>query len=110
MVGSRPRLFVIVDEFSDLIISDREFFEDAFEKISAVSDRTGIFLILASSKAVEDVFTQKLRHGRFERVAFRVSSVEDSVLIIGESGAEELVKPGSCLVGIRVDEDVWKAL
>lgn len=92
-------IVIVIDEFSDLICTSKNFFEEYVEKITAFSNKTGIYLIISTSRpSPEDVYTEKIRNCFLNRVCFCVGSEKDSVLMIGEKGAETLSKPRNCLI------------
>ncbi len=94
-----PEIVIIIDEFSDLICSDKDFFEDCIEKITAVSDTNRIYFVISTSRpSPKDVYTDKIMNCFSNRICFRVESENDSLLIIGQKGAEKLSEQGSCLI------------
>lgn len=106
-----PSIYIIVDEFSDLMMSDkREIFEEYFEKIASLSKITGVYIMLSSSRnpSFEDMLTRKIRESFLYRIAFKAAREEDSVAVIGEKGAEKLSKPGSCLMKNLAEPGVRK--
>lgn len=94
-----PEIVIIIDEFSDLICSDKDFFEDCVEKITTLSETTGIYLVISTSRpSPKDVYTNKIMNCFSNKICFRVGSEDDSLLIIGQKGAEKLSEQGSCLI------------
>ncbi len=98
-----PEIIIIIEELTDFIVSDKKFFEDYIKKITALSDITGIYIVAATARSIPDVVTKKIRSSFLERVAFRLSTKEESVLAICEDGAEKLDKAGLCLVKNLID-------
>lgn len=95
----KPKTLIVVDEFSDLMAYDQEFFEDCIEKLTKSSNETDIYLILSTSRpSPKDVYTDKIINCFGTKVCFRVGSDQDSLLMIGEKGAEKLTEIGSCLI------------
>ncbi len=93
-----PQIYIIIDEFSDLMCYDKKFFEEYVEKITATSKLTGIYLIVSTSRPCrDDVFTKKIVECFFNRIAFRLAEERDSIYILGERGAEKLLGAGNFL-------------
>lgn len=93
-----PEIYIIIDEFSDLMAADSKFFEEYFEKITALSKMTGVYLLVASAKVIPVVFTKRINNCFVDRICFKTFDENDSLLLLGEKGAEKLSNPGSCLV------------
>lgn len=93
-----PEIYIIIDEFSDLMAANSKFFEEYFEKITALSKMTGIYLLIASAKVIPVVFTKRISGCFVDRICFKTSDENDSLLLLGEKGSEKLSNPGSCLV------------
>lgn len=88
------RIFVIIDELSDLMFADKSFFEDFIGRIINLSSVTGIYLIAGTSRlSPQHVITKKVLKFFPNRVCFKVQQRGDSIYILGESGAENLSSP-----------------
>jgi len=93
-----PEIYIIIDEFSDLMAANSKFFEEYFERITALSKMTGVYLLVASAKVIPAVFAKRISGCFIDRICFKTIDENDSSLLLGEKGAEKLSNPGSCLV------------
>ena len=94
-------IVLIIDEIADFIINSiekRELLEKVFKKITTSSDKTNIHVIFSTTRIDKTILTNNFLQCFEWRVAFRVDNKEQSVLIINESGAEELSLPGTCIL------------
>lgn len=66
-------------------------------KLAKEGGRVGIRLIITDRHPMTEVITKEIRELFPLRLAFRVSSKEDSKLILGYYGAEKLRSPGEAL-------------
>ena len=92
-----PYLVVIVDEVADLIMSNKEV-ELHIIRLTQKSRAAGIHVILATQKPTANVFTSVIKSNLPARIAFRVSSKTDSMVILDRTGAEQLLGKGDMLL------------
>jgi len=92
-----PYLVVVVDEVADLIQMVKEV-ESHIVRLTQKSRAAGIHLILATQKPTRDVFTSLIKTNLPARIAFRVSSKMDSMVILDRTGAEQLLGKGDMLL------------
>jgi S-DNA-T family DNA segregation ATPase FtsK/SpoIIIE len=91
-----PYLVVIIDEVADVIQSVKET-EAHIIRLTQKSRAAGIHLILATQKPTREVFTSLIKTNLPARIAFRVSSKMDSMVILDRTGAEQLLGKGDML-------------
>ena len=91
-----PYLVVIADEVADLIQAIKEV-EAFIVRLAQKSRAAGIHLVLATQKPTRDVFTSLIKTNLPARIAFRVSSKMDSMVILDRTGAEQLLGKGDML-------------
>jgi len=91
-----PYLVVIADEVADLIQAIKEV-EAYIVRLAQKSRAAGIHLVLATQKPTRDVFTSLIKTNLPARIAFRVSSKMDSMVILDRTGAEQLLGKGDML-------------
>lgn len=92
-----PKIVVVIDEIADFILTNKDMFES---KISALTSRgrvAGIHFIMATQRPSVDVITSSIKANIPSRIAFKVTSQADSLIILNESGAQYLSKAGDML-------------
>lgn len=85
-----PFIFIMVDEFSDLMCQNSEEVEKSLIPLMQISRLVGIYTILSTSRPSENVFTNSILNNAMGRIAFQLASKEDSERFLGGSGAENL--------------------
>lgn len=92
-----PYIVIIIDEFSDLMITSAKKIEELIIRLTQKARAAGIHLILATQRPSVNVITGLIKANIPARIAFTVSSKIDSHTIIGQSGAESLLGMGDML-------------
>ena len=93
-----PYLIMICDEFGDWFSGATPEVEDQIQKIAAKARAAGIHVVLAAQRPSKDVIKGTIKANFDTRLAFRVSSFEDSKIILGNGGAEKLEGYGDVLI------------
>jgi S-DNA-T family DNA segregation ATPase FtsK/SpoIIIE len=96
-VQKEPYIMFIIDELADLMIFAPGDSEDLLTRIAQMSRATGIHLILATQRPSVDIITGLMKANIPTRIAFNVSSLVDSRVIIDMPGAEKLLGRGDML-------------
>ena len=90
-------LVVVVDEFSDYILELDDAFVSTLSRIAAIGGAMGVHLVLSTSRLDAKNVTDKLKANIPSRLAFRVYRKVDSLTLLDESGAEDLLMRGDAL-------------
>ncbi len=104
-LGPLPTLFVIVDEFSELL-SQQPDFADVFAAIGRLGRSLGVHLLLASQRLDEGRLRGLESHLSY-RVCLKTLSVNESRIVLGTSEAYELPgTPGAAYLRVGTEAPV----
>lgn len=112
---------LIVDEFADVIMSDREWLntmpkkerpesiETLLQRLAQISRAAGIHIILATQRPSVKILSGDAKTNFPARIAFKLPSMQDSRVVLDENGAEKLLGKGDYLYKISGSDTVKRA-
>ena len=94
-----PKILIIIDEFADLMNSsaERKLMENKISRLAAKARAAGIHLIMATQRPSADIMEGSIKTNFTSRIAFKMASATDAMVIMGEAGADKLLGRGDVL-------------
>lgn len=93
-----PYIVVVVDEFADLMMTAGKEVEMPIARLAQKARAVGIHVIIATQRPAANIITGNIKTNFPGRIAFKVSQLVDSRVILDTSGAQQLIGRGDMLI------------
>ena len=92
-----PHLVIIIDELAEITLQVKKDVDLALSRLGGKARAAGIHMIVATQRPSREVFTGVIKSNFPYRIALKASDSTNSRIILGQSGAEDLLGKGDML-------------
>ena len=92
-----PQILLLIDDLTDLMAQYKNETEEILARISRLSKAAGIHFIVSCRSQSTEIVTGMIKANMPNRILFKVFSESDSISVIDQGGAEELLGNGDML-------------
>lgn len=93
-MSSEADIYIIIDEFADLVLTCNKHVIDTIQRISQIGRAARVHIILCTQRPTKEVIKGAITVNLETRLALRCVCKQDSRNILGINGAEELPRYG----------------